>query len=507
MATDVGKAGEASPPDFAKSSALGVVAGFSSSVAAFLSGVIVARMLGVSGTGTTAMALWLIFAAVTLADTGITGALARFLPEAEAVEGRRIGARLLRVFLRLIALGLAVLALIMTFGWNRLFEDALAQSGARLSYGAVILSCFLVHMSYAFGFQYLRGVHGFRTIALGSIAGAVLQVTVVLAGSWLFGVHGALAGYLAGSLPIALVLIRLPIVERRPDRATWQRVRNYALTLWLAALFSPLLWTRIDLALVGTIGGIREAGLFNAASSLTAMLMQACVTLCMAVVPHLASVEPERRPEASGAVMRILLLMLVPMALGMAAIAPRVVRLVYGPDFHDAGGAAIMLSVSAMGTLLTIALSNVINVLEKNSSLVKSGIVGAVLTLGLGFALVPFYGLIGAATARIVAQCTVAAMTLVQANRLQPGTLPYGWFGRLLLAGGACAGAAGGVLGWSLSDWMLVPAIAAGAVAYVLACRLLVPFDPADLDRLGFDGSTPSGRYLGKLFALLSRAH
>jgi O-antigen/teichoic acid export membrane protein len=76
----------------------------------------------------------------------------------------------------------------------------------------------------------------------------------------------------------------------------------------------------------------------------------------------------------------------------------------------------------------------VLNAADANASLVRSGIVGAALTVVLGISFVSYFGLIGAAIGRLGAQSTVAAMNIVAANRVVPGVVRPGWFSRYLLA-------------------------------------------------------------------------
>src|SRR5690606_29660216 len=141
----------------------------------------------------------------------------------------------------------------------------------------------------------------------------------------------------------------------------------YSGTLWIAGLLSPFLWTRVDLILVERMGGVHAAGLFTAAASISALLIQLCMMLCSAILPHLAAVPAAMRTATSRAALKAVLFVLFPIAFGTAAIAPRLVPLVYGPDFGTSGVATAILAIATAGSVLTIVLSNVLNMLEENA--------------------------------------------------------------------------------------------------------------------------------------------
>lgn len=502
-ATETADAGQGGANSFVRDSVLGVVAGISVSVAGFVSGVIVARTLGVPGTGTIAMAMWLVFVAVTLADSGITGALARFLPDLRdrAEERQAVLSLLLRGFWTATGLGILALAILAVLYRQEAMRSFHLNSLEAVVHFALIGVCFVIHFGSSFGYHYMRGTQRFRGIAVSCIIGALAQIACVLAGSLLFGTAGALVGYIIVGLPMALVTFRAAGNGARLEPELRSRVVHYSGTLWIAGLLSPLLWTRLDLVLVERVGGVTAAGLFAAAASLSALLVQLCMMLCSAVLPHLSSVPVEARTSSSRAAVKAVLFMLFPVAFGTAAVAPRLVPLIYGDDFRAAGLAATILAMATTGSIITIVLSNVLNMLEKNASLVKGGAVGGVLTVILCLALVPAYGIVGAAVARLGAQGTVAAITIHQLNRQQPGTVTGSWFLPIVLASIFCALGAELVLRAFPYDWGLAVAIPAGALCYLIGCRLVVRFD--DDDFLVFR-QKPNSR-MGRAAATLSR--
>jgi O-antigen/teichoic acid export membrane protein len=123
-----------------------------------------------------------------------------------------------------------------------------------------------------------------------------------------------------------------------------------------------------------------------------------------------------------------------------------------------------------------MVLSGVLNANNRNSALIRSGAVGAVLTVILGVLFISRFGLIGAALGRLSAQTAVAGLNIVAANRTISGVVRFKWFSRYLFVSSAAAGAAwlgaqaGGVTGLLLGSF-------AGAAAFVVLTIVSLRFD------------------------------
>lgn len=468
-------------PSIMRNSTLGMVSGLSMSVAGFACSVLVARMLGVGASGSIAMALWIVSAAVMVHEIGLGGTLARFLPETrnDPQARKNILGALLRTFILAIMVGLAVVATGLWFYWPVVLKSHMASSAQATVFCALILLCFICHMFCAFAYHYMRGTDQFRGIAICSLIGAVSQVGVVVVGGFFFEINGALAGYVVGSAPMALIVLRLR-PRGRVDREMRRRLMRFSWTLWVAALLSPLVWTRLDLLLVERLLDIHSVGLFAVAATLSALLIQLCMMVCSAVVPHLAAADPTHRLETSRTVIKCVLALLMPATLGAAAIAPILLPMIYGPDFAAAGLTARLLAMAAVGSVVTMTLSNIMNLLERNGRLILGGAVGAVGTIGFGLLLIPLHGILGAALARLIAQTLVAGITIGQLNRLQPGTVQGGWFSALLLSSLLSASSAAGVLALWPGGAGMGLAILTGGVVHAIIAKAIVPLTPTE---------------------------
>jgi len=139
------------------------------------------------------------------------------------------------------------------------------------------------------------------------------------------------------------------------------------------------------LFLVGLYIDSKALGVFAAAAALAALLLQLCQMICNGLLPNLVRLTAKQVHDTLQDVSRltvgILLLALYPICFVISALAPILIALLYGKEFADASGVAVLLGLAAAASSTTFVCSNVLNLVEKNTSLILSGIVGAVLTI------------------------------------------------------------------------------------------------------------------------------
>ena len=96
-----------------------------------------------------------------------------------------------------------------------------------------------------FAQYYLRGLQDFGSAR---ICGAQLtiQVVCVMLGSLLFGVEGAVGGYVAGLIIPAAYALCLVRYAAPVETVLWLRVRRYAVYAWAANIANAFVWARIE---------------------------------------------------------------------------------------------------------------------------------------------------------------------------------------------------------------------------------------------------------------------
>lgn len=222
---------------FARNSALNAIAGVCTTLSGFLASIMVARLLGVEGTGVYAFATWLVTVAVMLSDVGVPGSLSRYLPELHA-RGEHKAAEGLTDFLFRRFVGALLMVLFAFFAYAAWLYLTNGSGGLEITaanyrvdplfWGLVGVS-FLVQALASCLNGYLKGMQDFAAMARLAVLSAALQLGTTLAGAVAFGITGALIGAIAGSLVPAVLIGRI-VAHRHAISAELQvRATRFAL--------------------------------------------------------------------------------------------------------------------------------------------------------------------------------------------------------------------------------------------------------------------------------------
>jgi O-antigen/teichoic acid export membrane protein len=476
---------------FASNSVFGTIAGLTFAVGAVLGNVILARSLGVEGTGIVALALWIVVVGSTLADLGIQQSLARYLPEL-TVAGRPGQAGGLATALRK---PVAITASFTLAGFS-IYAVWELETGGQTPEEAVIwfligFACALQTLA-GFTMGKLRGEQRFARVALVTGVSTAVQLVGIAIGSLTFGVPGALAGYCAGSvLPAALALSAFNSdAVLGPDIR--RRVIRYSLYAWAATLSSTIVWSRSELFFVQQSAGSAAAGLLSVALTLASIAAQGPMLLTAGVLPHLSEAfgkgaMAEMR-SAYAAATRVLAFLVFPACFGLAAVMPAVLPILFGNTFAGAIPAATVLVLTASIGAISSVGTSLIMAMDRSDFIFASGVIAAALTIVAGLTVIPAFGLMGAAWARAAVQASAVALGSWFVMYRLGCPLPLADLGKLLLAAAFCGSTARLVLDVVPGALALPAAIVAGVVAYVAAVRAirgLPASDTANLRTMG----------------------
>lgn len=455
------------------------LAGLSSLVFGFVSSVIVARILGADENGLVAYAVWLATTLAVVADLGIPHTLLRYMDGAREDEGgpRALAGRLLKPYLGSIAV-----IMVAFVAWGLLAHGRERPDAAMVWAMSAALLLFFALTAFSIGAS--RGSHAFGESARDTLVGCLLQVPLVFLGALWFGVPGALAGYVVRYVPQGLRLIRY-VDLRRPATPLAPAVRTFARNTWLSNLAGLLVWTRLEFLFIAYWFSAHELGYYAVAMSLASLAVQLPSQLSAALVPFFGRHHDQHDQAALDRLYKrmtqAMAMLILPICLGGAAVAPQMIPLLFGEEFLPAVPTAeVLIGFAALTALATVPTS-LISSRERSDVLVWATPLIAIVMIGLLSIAVPWGGGLGAALARSAAHGLWLVALCVFIRRSFGIGLPLGALARILAAAILCAltarvivDAVPGLLG-------LAAGVAAGAVIYAAALRTLRVIPPEDM--------------------------
>lgn len=484
------------------SSLLNAAAGLLSLVAGFGSSVIVARLLGVEGAGIVAYALWIMTVATLLSDFGMPQAVLRFIGQADGAAGARPG--LVRTLTRRFVLTTSTLAAFI-LGYAAWLE----LSGAGHA-SLIWIATAALFLSYAYSTMSLGAAQGlarFRESSLNTAIGCLLQPLLVALGALLLGPAGAIFGHAFRHLPQALCLRRYLSPASEGIEPVTAPMVAYARNSWISGGLTALLGSRVELAIIGLFFNLTAVGHYAIASTMAGMVIQLSYFLVAPLVP-LFSHHHDRgdRPALTTAYRRSLLglaLVLAPVCFGGAAISPVLIPVLFGADFTDSVGIAVILLAFIFASAMITVPYRMMLAHERSGTVLRFALWEGVVCIALLFAAVPTFGTVGAAWVKGLTGCVSCLVYFWYCHRRLGVSCDAVALLKVLVAAGACAAAARACIWWMPGLPGMVVGIVAGAIAYALGLALLRAV-PAEERRMVAE--LASARLPAPVAGILSRA-
>ncbi|MCF3639664.1 oligosaccharide flippase family protein [Rhizobium sp. TRM95111] len=464
-----------------RSSLLNVAATTISLVTGFAVSVIVARLLGPSGSGMVAFVVWAAMAASAIADRGMPQTVLRYVSAAGPDGNERqtiIDAAFTRFLLAVtVVFCLAVLLGLFEVYWRSPEDSVIYFVGAAL---------FLLYALNAFSTAASRGKGGFAETA-GCIAiGGLIQIPLAFLGAMYFGVAGAIAGMATRYLPQSLLLRRH--VSRRRDTPAYLKpdMGAYGRHIWLGDLIDVVAVSRIEFLVLGYFLTTEDVGFFAAAIVFAGLVIQMAHQISPAFVVGFSSAlaTPGAPERLYGESFRVMTLCALPIGFGGGAIIPALLPLVFGEAFAPASpAAALLLIVSALAALAVVPWSY-LAAREKGRSLMQLSLLNAALTVICLLVVVPVFGVIGAAIVRCIAEIASFGLLVRTVRSVGGPPLPAAALVRTAAAAGACGVAAVTIVSLVAGAAGIMLGIAGGALVYLAGIRVLGLVDRAAADLL-----------------------
>lgn len=429
---------------------------------AFGTTVYLARTLGPEVYGVVAVAAGVMLYLTQIADSGVELA---GMTDAAAGPERAAAVMSGALALRLTTAG-AVLLAVWPVGWW-----VMAQPDGRV---LALYTLGLPMTALSVRWVYL-GLQRPSPVAASRIAADVVTglVTFALVRS-VAHVYWAPIATVAGSLVGGALLLRgLPGLGVRffapSDRPRVAALLTRGRRLVLFTLLGLVLYN-VDLLILRYLRGEADAGRYAAAYVLISFCANLMIAYSHTVLPAMAREATPTNATAStyrtGLVVAWLVTM--PVAVGGALLAPLLIELLFGRAYGDGAMALRVLVLSVpVAALREMAVAALI-ARHREPALLRVNVTAAVVNVALNLALIPMFGLAGAAWATVVSEVVRLGVALVAAREAIPGTLPTPALLKVLVAG-AGMGAAVVVSGAAQS----LVALVVGGVVYPLLLLLV----------------------------------
>lgn len=334
---------------------------------------------------------------------------------------------------------------------------------------------------------YFQGVQRMGVMALRQAGAAAVSAVAVL-----LLIREPADVYLAAAIPVfavgASVLAvavlfgveskRLPVRFRPAD---WPPVLRGALPFAFAT-FMAAIYSNLDMVMLGFMRPGAEVGWYNAAARLAVLAMVAGNLVRSAFFPALAEVAGDgaKRTGYGDTYGAVLAFLGAPIAVFGILFAAPLLALLFGPAYGPAKIALAILMASCGVHYWALTYTTAALAWDREKTLAKAVAASAAVNVALNFALIPRFGIEGAAAATLISQALVGVVMMTTYRRMVAslnGPAILKAIAAACLAGGV-AMAVQPVLGADIDTWRgaLIHLLAEGTIfggVYLAACHVL----------------------------------
>jgi O-antigen/teichoic acid export membrane protein len=388
---------------------------------------------------------------------------------------------------------------LMTLGCATMLVAAWLTERPAMMIGAMALNA-LGMLAYALQGSSEAFLAGFERLDITAGARVVYQVIFVVLGAaalWFgLGYYGLIYGTLLSIAALTLIcwrsLSRLGVRPRWPHTRVWLALLRASLPFGVIG-FALGLSYKFDSVLLNIYRSDAETGYYNAAYNLVFSMATISNVINTSLYPSLtrqAAHAPQTLPRIYERVLRYLLLLSLPLAVGTTILAAPLVQLLFGVEYAAAAPTLQIVIWAVPLMFLSEFLGYVVLVANHEGRVARAIVISTSVSVGLNLFLVPRYGLLAAASVTVFTELILVSQYLwmlrhtLREARLVPALLRIG-----------AAALAMGLLVAQLAKLPLTLAVLAGVLSYgalVFGLRVLGPEEWQFVRRLR--GPAPSAK-------------
>jgi len=411
----------------------------------FATGVVIARGLGPDETGVYTLVVWTGIAASIMFCDGLNVTILKFVAQRDVRGERDMIGRIvgfgIRAQVGIVSLGTLLLVLL-----SGVMADAFNVPGSRELFvvGAAVFAFTSLTSTFAaplFGVQrpgWLLPLTIVQGLALVSTAAVVLGV--LDAGLEELIVVQAIVGLFIAALHLLVLAKVVPIRwTASVPREMKRRMARTAIALTLVSTLGLVVFKRSEVFILGYFSASSDVAYYSIAYAISEALQQMLpMALAVAVFPSVARAfatsDLSFARRAYEGQLRLTALAVFPVAVAGAVLSAPAIDVLYGSEFGSAAIPLVALLVSAGVSSLGSCARNVLVGGNHERLVAWLTALGAACSLGLGFALIPSFGLTGAVAAEVTTQFVFATAVFVAAWRTLGFGIPVAGLFRILAA-------------------------------------------------------------------------
>jgi O-antigen/teichoic acid export membrane protein len=433
------------------------------------------RYLDTADLGAVGLVVALSAVAVTVLRLGISSAFFRFYFDADDEAGRRLVVRTTFWF----TLGMGLLGLLLGLLFAAPTADLLGLDDPDLvRAGALGVLAQMVYEQQTSMFRAEERSTAFVAASLTNVA-ITIAATVLLVVVWEQGALGVILGNVTGTLCVTagLLAVHRHWLGRGFSRPLLREMNRFGTPLVPAAL--ALIAVNFgDRFFLVHLADLEEVGLYEIGVRIASAMVLLLTAFRTAWPAFAYSIRDDAEAKRTYAyVLTYLVVVASWVALGLGLLSPWLVRLLTTPDFYEGSEVVAPLAFATVAYAAYVVMAIGVGRAKRTQfNWVIAG-AAAVLNVALNLALIPPYGMMGAAVATVAAYTLMFALMTWYAQRVFP--VPYQW--RRVATAAAAAVAL--VVAGKLLDVGLALAVVL-SLAYPLALAALGFFLPFERARL-----------------------
>ncbi len=488
-------------------------------IVAVVFSVLLARMLGVNTYGFIASTIGVATVLGLFAKLGITEATAKYVSEHLAKREKQKLKNIIQSAV-LIETLLGLLTAFFCFIFAEplaviIFNKPTLVTPFRIISGMI----FFIAISNIFTGIFL-GYYRMELFVTASIIGQIVRLITSITLVWFgYGLVGAILGFVVGSAVNSIIglmlfiIIIYPSIPKRtskplPIRAGLSKLIHFGLPLVvLGGMMIIYQWT--DTLCLTVFTEVKYISWYNIAFGMVAMTMVFSQTLNTTFFPIVSELNAKKKHQTLLKAYHLLIKILAHITniliIGMIALSPQIIILLYGAEYLPAAYPFLILAVWGLIRPFGI-LSGAIPIgMGKTKINAKVAVLTAGSNLILNLILIPFYGMIGAAIATTTSYILGTVVLLNITSKLLNSSISWGPIIKSFIAAAISSvfifGITSGILGLLVS---IIISFSIGLLIYLLILFLLKTFTKEDLNILkGLD--VPMKKYLIRIIVRLSR--